>query len=148
MSGWVYGVSFIGPWLCGPRLEEAGPILTEWKLTGRSRGLHSLSQSDGLAATHGTYALVFPNPKPGGRSPGPDAGSLPPSLPLRTRALRASVAGRVPGSYGESSAVARPCGWNPQLAGPGYPARKGEAYPSLVHTLSPDILGGQPISPH
>jgi len=137
------------PRLMGPRLEEAGPIRTEWRPTGRSRGLHqSLPQSDGGPRLTGRMHSHFRTLSQAGEAPGRVPGRFPSFTPLRTRALRASVAGRVPGSYGESSAVARPCGWNPQLAGPGYPARKGEAHPSLVPTLFPDILGGQPISPH
>ena len=130
----------------GTRPEDAGPIRAEGRPTGRSRGLHYLQpQSDGGPRLTGRMHSHFRTLSQAGEAPGRVPGRFPSFTPLRTRALRASVAGRVPGSYGESSAVARPCGWNPRLAGPGYPARKGEAHPSLVHTLIPDFWVANPF---
>jgi hypothetical protein len=165
----------------GPRCEEAGPILTGWRPTGRSRGpilfpsqsarrrlggtlfekacltrsewgptgqsrghRQLLPQSDGGPRLRGRNHSLFRTLSQAGEAPGRVPGRSPTFTLFRTRALRASVAGRVPGSYGGSSAVASPCGWNPRLAGPGYPARKGEAHPSLVHTPTPDLWVANP----
>jgi len=102
-------------------------------------------QPDGGPRLMGRNHSLFRTLSQAGEAPGRVPGPTTTFTPFRTRALRASVAGRVPGPYGGSSAVASLCGWNPRLAGPGYPARKGEAHPSLVHTLIPDFWVANPF---
>jgi len=132
--------------LRGTLFEKACLIRREWGPTGQSRGHRQLLlQSDGGPRLMGRNHSLFRTLSQAGEAPGRVPGRSLTFTPLRTRALRASVAGRVPGSYGGSSAVASPCGWNPRLAGPGYPARKGEAHPSLVHTPIPDFWVANPF---